>query len=161
LSLLTGAAASYFICVGNITATIICMSWFWIFDAMDGCFARMYNQTSVLGMYLDPIKDFVVTFLVVFVIYWRYKHMMSFGCWALLGCLYLVVAVLQPIYFTCQQCIKQENNEEVSEFYKPLFWLCGNDPQRKIDALKYATGATNIIILLIIFIVLEMKKRQQ
>jgi phosphatidylglycerophosphate synthase len=141
--------------------TFVALAWFWIFDAMDGCYARMYGQVSTLGMYLDPVKDAVVTILIMGVIYWRYKDMMSMKCWVVLAAAYLFFSLLQPLYYTCQDCDKKRKGEQTSDFFKPFHWVCGEDPQRKMKALRFATGVTNILLLFVIFIMLEHRKRSK
>jgi phosphatidylglycerophosphate synthase len=85
---LTKASLGLFIC-------------FWLlgylFDCMDGQFARMYKMTSDFGDFFDHMSDLVVHIVLIVVVYWRYRTP-----WVTLGGL-LLFLILMLMHMGCQQ----------------------------------------------------------
>ena len=75
LSLVTGLMAVNFIFRNNYLLGIICIWVSYLFDCMDGMFARKYNMVSKFGDYYDHIKDIAVGIMLFFVILSKFgKH---------------------------------------------------------------------------------------
>ena len=94
LSLVTGLMAVNFIFRNNYLLGIICIWVSYLFDCMDGMFARKYNMVSKFGDYYDHIKDIAVGIMLFFVILSKFgKH-----CILNILLLSLIVAGVNMVY---------------------------------------------------------------
>ena len=64
LGLIFGVAACYFLSIGSIRGTIVCVSVSMLMDLIDGILADKLNQRTRFGAYLDSFVDFFVCCIV-------------------------------------------------------------------------------------------------
>ena len=73
LSMITGVLAVNNIYNGNYICAISMIWVSYLFDCMDGMFARKYNMVSKFGDYYDHIKDIVVAIMLLIVLMSKYS----------------------------------------------------------------------------------------
>ena len=74
IGLFFGLLSIYFLYKDNYVASAI---FFWIsyfFDCLDGHYARKYNMCTEFGDYYDHIRDVVITFSILFLIFRKMKN---------------------------------------------------------------------------------------
>lgn len=94
LSLLTGLGSVYCIYTKNFLWSIVLIWISYLFDCMDGMFARTYNMVSKFGDYYDHIKDIIVGILLFIMI----LNQFSFHGKINISILAVIVAYLSLIY---------------------------------------------------------------
>jgi|TARA_B110000261_G_scaffold1530_1_gene1552 phosphatidylglycerophosphate synthase len=118
----------------------------YLFDCMDGNYARTYNMTSKFGSIYDPVSDHIKS---IFLIICIYLLKINSKTKILFGIIFVIFSIISYIYIGCQEkIINQDNkNKSVLEF---LTFLCPN-----IENIKYlryfGSGTTNFITSLFIF----------
>ena len=109
----------------------------YIFDCIDGAYARQYKMTTKIGDYLDHGCDILTTLLLIYVMFVRFG--VSFA---------VIVAVLSGIasyHISCQEMTVQQEKKSNSI---PL--VCSS----RIHATKYRViGCGNIMVVIALFII--------
>jgi phosphatidylglycerophosphatase A len=82
----------------------------YLFDNVDGYYARKYKMTSVIGDYYDHIKDFVVGAVVAYILYTQYNITSHPVALVVL----LVMLVFTLIYIGCQESSRDTNDKSDS-----------------------------------------------
>ena len=109
LGLIFGVAACYFLSIGSLRGTIICVSVSMLMDLIDGLLAEKLNQQTRFGAYLDSFVDFFICCIVPILMVYTFVgssvllfSSMSFFCicgmWRL--AYYQVTSVEKRTYFT-------------------------------------------------------------
>lgn len=156
LSLLFALIAMYSLCTGRILAFNVCMVVSYVFDSVDGCYARVYNMTSQGGDYYDHGKDQVVALLLPIIVIQRYWKLFSWTTWLVLGFCLIIIYMIACTYLCCVACYKRSKHNT----YQYLSGICGDDPYTTIQCTKWFSP-TNIFILCMVFINILEYQRQQ
>lgn len=147
ISLLFGIVALFFLYNYNIVLFAIFYYISYLFDCVDGHFARKYNMVSKFGDYYDHIKDVIVVIGIFFILYKKYcvskKVCVTFVIYV------IIISVLMIAHLGCQEHIYKKEESDSLSFSKKL---CGGDP---ISTIKFTRwfGCGSWIILLILGIV--------
>lgn len=157
LSLLFGLISVYYICKGWIILGIFLFMISFIFDNLDGCFARRYKMTSDLGNFFDHFKDSLVVFILLYVVYTRYRHILSATTWIFLG----IIAVIFYIAACTHQCCIEIHKNSKHNSFKVLETFCGDDPRRRARETLLFSPTNLMIIGFILLLGLEYMKRNQ
>ncbi len=108
-SLITGLLACYAIYKNNIALFIPLFLISYFFDCFDGFFARKYKMTSKFGDYYDHIKDAFVYVILIIIIFYKYKTVIS--------PINIIIMVILFILFTshmgCQQRYYKDANKDI------------------------------------------------
>ena len=113
ISLLFGIAAIYFLYKHRRHLFVVCFLLFYLFDCLDGYYARKYGMCSKFGDYYDHIKDAVVMLPIITIILFRlykrkkYVHMaIIFFCFLMFG----MVMSCQELYLKEHDTIPKDHS---------------------------------------------------
>lgn len=144
LSLLLSVYGIYMIYIGSYRVGAILYFIGYLFDCMDGNYARKYNMTSEFGDYYDHISDMTKIFLLALCIYLikiKSKTKIFFFLFT------TIMFLLTLSHLGCQEHIKNKNDKSVLELFKVL---CKNS--NYIYITKYfGCGTTQLLIASFIF----------
>lgn len=133
LSLISGLSSIYTFYKGQYLWSGILLFVSYIFDCMDGHFARKYNFVSKFGDYYDHIKDWIVSALIF---YFLISHYYPYG--SALKYVYLIVlAVLLLVSIMHLGCQEVYYNKPTTTLQLTTYFCPANDKQGAINALKY------------------------
>jgi len=82
----------------------------YLFDNVDGYYARKYKMTSVIGDYYDHIKDFVVGGVTAYILYTKY----NITNYPVALVILLAMLALTLIYIGCQESSRDTNDKSDS-----------------------------------------------
>ena len=85
ISTIFGAMSFYFLYKRKEGFFVISFISYYLFDCLDGYYARKYGLCSKFGDYYDHIKDFIVAFLVIGLIFYRLHKSRNYKAMILLG----------------------------------------------------------------------------
>lgn len=137
------------------TPFAICFYISYIFDCMDGHYARKYGLVTKFGDYYDHIKDISVIIAMILVILYRYK--LNTKTTVIFLVYILLTAYLLSFHMGCQERLYQ--NEESPSLSK-LKMLCFGNPEKTIQFTKWF-GAGTWVILFIGSIFYIIRNRQK
>ena len=144
LSLLLSVYGIYMIYVGSYRIGAILYFIGYMFDCMDGNYARKYNMTSEFGDYYDHISDATKIFLLALCIYLikiNYKTKLLFFSFT------TIMLLLTLSHLGCQEQIKERNDKSVLELFKVL---CKN-PKYIYITRYFGCGTIQLLTTLFIF----------
>lgn len=115
----------------------------YIFDCMDGAFARQYDMCSKLGDLLDHFCDVTTSILLLWVVAMKFGYGYAF--------LIFILFLLQTNHLFCQETMVTEKSATLFSS------MCSHRDQ----AVKYSfLGCGNMMFLISIFIILIASTRQ-
>ena len=165
LGLLCGLGGTYMLCRGNIIGFWLFMSIYWIMDSLDGCYARKYKCTSQLGSYLDPIVDITVGGVILWTAWYRYgSHSLLRWPWVIVG---VVVLVSTCLYYACVDAYKEEEENGQPQHVHPWYRVscvrrfCQQNTRKKLRVLRWFTGYTYILIMVLAMAWMEKNKMKR
>ena len=117
----------------------------YLFDCMDGNYARTYNMTSKFGDYYDHISDLMKIIILIICLYLlKIKRKTKI----LFIIIFLIFILLSFIHLGCQEKNNNEvNDDTILKYLKPL---CINK-ENIIYTRYYGVGTLQMIISLFIF----------
>ena len=143
LSLLFGVIALRFLWNYNWVAFAVTYYISYLFDCMDGHYARKYKLVSKFGDYYDHVKDISVIIGLVIVVIMRYKvpKPVFYKFFVVMS----VYTVLMVSHLGCQERIYPHADSPTLEFTKRF---CPGDPTKTIQISKWFGCATWTILLI-------------
>ena len=106
-SILSGLASVYYLWYHQILAYVCLFTLSYLFDCMDGQFARQYKMTTHFGDLYDHVTDNVVILLMVIVTVKRKQRPIPVPL--LVGC--IIMLALLSVSIGCQQRLKRSDIE--------------------------------------------------
>lgn len=161
LGMLLGLFGAYILCQGQIWGFWLCMSAYWIMDSLDGCYARKYKCTSRLGSYLDPLVDVTVGGIILWTAWSRYgSHTLLRWPWVVVV---LFVLLSTCLYYACVDAYQGKDQAHVHPWYRIPFIrrFCQHNTQKKLRVLRWFTGYTYILIMVLAMAWLEKNRRER
>ena len=152
LSLITGMFSAYFLYKSNVIVFSVLFLLSYIFDCMDGYYARKYDMVTRAGDIYDHIKDTLVLILVLTVFIYKNKNNIAVVIVSLI--IMSLSLVLMLSFFGCQERIYNKSDSPTLSFTKRF---CPDTSMIKL--LKFFGSAT--IIFVFIFIVVFVEKSMQ
>lgn len=148
LALLSGLMGVYMICKESILGVWLWFTLYWIFDAMDGCYARKYNCTSKLGSYLDPISDITIGVLILLTVYYKYgkQTMIQQNPWILV--IVTLIVISTGLYYACIDAYQKTQTPH--PWYPLIQSWCQKNTTQKLNTLRWFTGYTYIIVIVLV-----------
>lgn len=107
-SFLAGLGAVAALWCGNAPAFAAAYTTSYVFDCIDGQFARRYGMTSRFGDLYDHITDMLVNLLLIAVVAWKYRHAVG----VLDVSAMVVVIALVQVHMGCQQRYRTAATDE-------------------------------------------------
>jgi len=105
---------------------------YYLFDCLDGFYARKYGMCSKFGDYYDHVKDLIVAVLVLSIIFYRLYKRKHYKCMFSLA----LVCVGVFIQMSCQENYTGQNviadNHPCHGHTLQLFKMCPSEQYRKI-----------------------------
>lgn len=153
LSLLFGILSLYFLYHYKVVLFGITYYISYLFDCLDGHYARKYKMVSKFGDFYDHIKDVIVVFGIFSVLYFRYCANPK-ACTIFI--IYIVViSILMIGHLGCQENIYKKKESATLSFSKTL---CENDPISLIKFTRWFGCGSWIILLIIGIFYLNMNR---
>jgi hypothetical protein len=121
ISLILGTASLYHLNSHDLTEFSIYASLSYLFDVMDGYYARKYNMETMVGDKYDHYKDLILVLAGFFIVYKQYGDSLQNHPILIISALTLMVLGL--INTGCQEKIKNDNTsgqEEILRVLDPL-----------------------------------------
>lgn len=149
LSFLCGLFACYLYTLRYYTTSALVYGLSYVFDVMDGYFARKYNMGSTFGSYYDSATDLIVVFLFTWLILSNpHLPVASRICIFILGC---TVTVGTTYHMSCQEKYTHETQSHHKS--KGLSFLdpvpCYDYQDMKFSKY-FGTSTMNVVSMMII-----------
>lgn len=152
LSLITGFLSLYCLYKDYILSFCILYYISYIFDCMDGHYARKYNMVSKFGDMYDHIKDISVTITLLVLLYSRYKDQINITV--------ILILVLATIcMFSHLGCQENVYSKRESKSLNILKNMCPNP--KNIIYSRFVGCGTFIFIVILIVLYLEYTKNNK
>jgi hypothetical protein len=159
ISGIIGLIGIYFIYHSNYILGSIFIFISYIFDCFDGNFARKYNMVTDFGDWFDHIKDWVVLFLLIIVLYTKKDITVRFKVITFI--LFVVLSLLTGLYLGEQDIYYNSENNGVEKskflefFYNILDKILNtkSKPEQKLKYFRFfGPGVLNVYILLVLIL---------
>lgn len=130
---------------------------YYLFDCLDGYYARKYGMCSKFGDYYDHVKDLIVAVTVLGLVFYRlyksrkYKAMIALG----IGCAMVIVQMSCQEHFTGQNVIHQDH--PCHGHTLQLFTMC--PPEKWRSLLRFFGVGFFIVFLSILVWYTKVSKR--
>lgn len=144
-SFIFGLLSIYYLSKRNIHAFAITFLISYIFDCMDGVFARKYNMTSEFGDLYDHISDVIVGILLFYTAYNLYKKEITFK----IILLFSIFTYLSQMHMGCQQKMYNKSTETINILQN----LCHN--KNDIKWTRFFAPISYIIFCILLVYYLE------
>jgi phosphatidylglycerophosphate synthase len=135
--------------------------WFlmcYLFDCMDGNFARRYDMVTEFGDYYDHVKDaFVLTLLVITFLFQRSAKIPWFMRIIIIGAMALAF-MASLVVIGCQELYYDKHHESAS--LKMFHCLCGEDAESHLQDMKWFGCGTASLIVAILLVVCSIVWRR-
>jgi phosphatidylglycerophosphate synthase len=159
LSLICGLLAIYFLYKDKPYAAVTFYFISYIFDCLDGYYARKYKMCSKFGDFYDHIKDWIIFTLFFIVFIKRNKNKLSKNEWIAASIVFALLFANQVLYFACQ-----EKYHDKLDNTPTLQWLSTiiKDKETAENYLSYCRhgGIGTFVVIVIIFVLyVELKKK--
>lgn len=129
-------AALYHLYNRNLPQFTIYFILYYLFDNMDGNYARKYNMVSKLGDMYDHYKDIVVVIVFAYILYAKY-NIVKFPVLLLL---FSVLIVLSILFVGCREKIDGDKHTVILNNFGGVL-MSGKDCKKNIPYLKwFGTG---------------------
>ncbi len=152
LSLIFGLISIYFLYHRKFIFFAITYYTSYLFDCLDGHYARKYKMTSTLGDFYDHIKDIFIIFLIFIVVIFYFQITKLTKIIFTLSILSMFF--LMSIHLGCQEKIYPKNESLTLNFTKKL---CLGDPKQTIKITRFF-GCGTAVLFMIFAIFLVIKK---
>jgi phosphatidylglycerophosphate synthase len=157
LSLIFGTLSVYYLYKYNFVGFAITYYISYLFDCMDGNYARKYKMVTKFGDYYDHVKDFSIIIGLIITLVLKYKVKKT--KWIMVLVIMGIFTLLFLSHFGCQERIYDSEESPTLKFTKSL--CPGKDPSKTIQYTKwFGCGTFQIIFLCCIFYIsINRKKR--
>lgn len=144
LSLIFGLLSLLFLWNYNVLGFGICYYISYLFDCLDGHYARKYNMVSKFGDLYDHIKDVLVVIGIFTILYLRYKK--KNNVWRNFILLTIGMTLFMNAQLGCQEKLYPKNESDTLKFAKNL---CPGSPTKTIQITKWFGCGTWIIYIIL------------
>jgi phosphatidylglycerophosphate synthase len=126
----------------------------YLFDCLDGVYARRYNMESRFGDYYDHISDFLYSICLVIVLIrkipYRGKKLL------LVISIGVILLISTGIFHGCTQIYLKKNRPEIlqSDTLGLLSKACYNEPLKVINNLKILSSGSLVIYFFLVIVTL-------
>jgi phosphatidylglycerophosphate synthase len=149
LSLILGLISLWFLWNYNMVFFGIFYYLSYLFDCMDGHYARKYKQTSPFGDMYDHIKDVLVNITLIGIILYRYRVSNNVRYKVIIAV--SIIFLLMLSHLGCQEKIYARQGRKESSSLAFTKKLCPGDPESSIMYTKwFGCGTWTVLIILII-----------
>jgi phosphatidylglycerophosphate synthase len=158
LSLIFGVLSLLFLYKSKSVLAVACYFISYVFDVLDGYYARKYDMCTKFGDLYDHIKDWAVNVTYVYILFTRNRHKLSKKAWVLVLLMFVFLLGMQAVYFGAQERY-YDNLDKIPS----LGWL-GSIVKTKSQAIKilkivrYFGCGTFIITVMIFTVWIENKE---
>jgi phosphatidylglycerophosphate synthase len=121
----------------------------YIFDCIDGHYARKYDMVTIFGDYYDHIGDLLKIIVITYVLYNLTKKKLFIG-------IIFILWITMLIHLGCQEEVY--NNSEQGGSFKILRNCCKYNPEKKIIFTRLFGCGTFYIIVAILIATLSYTK---
>ena len=123
-----------------------------LFDCFDGYYARKYNMVSKFGSMYDSIKDTVISTIMFFLIYNKYKTLKDWRYFLQFGWLLLIIPGI--MHMGCQE--KYYDKQEESKILSYYSNFCPKNNKKDIYNIMRITRFVNLptMTLYLLFLIL-------
>jgi phosphatidylglycerophosphate synthase len=147
LSLLFGLIAIYFLWNYNMVLFSVMYFISYLFDCMDGHYARKYKMVSKGGDLYDHVKDVCVHIMLFAVLFFRYP--VNTKSRYIIMVLFVLFAILMTVHLGCQEKIYDTEESDTLSFSRKL---CVGNAEDTIKITKYFGCGTFVIATIIMVI---------
>ncbi len=139
----------------------------YIFDVFDGNFARKYNMVTKFGDWFDHMKDNLIIFGIIFVLF--KKKDINFKNKIVALSLYIILAILSFKYLTLQETyyhsnfsVPEEEKSKTLELLKSFFGSSGNDSylNKNLNTFKWFGPGTLNTYMVLVLVYFHIKKNK-
>ena len=156
ISLIFGLLAIYTLYVGHIFISAILLFISYIFDCVDGYYARKYNMVTKFGDYYDHIKDIVVFIIYAAVLYNRNKKKLSKNELLCVTGIFIFILFMLWVHVGCQEYIHDKNQSESLNVFKKLIDNREN-AEKMINYTKFFGSGTFYVLFVVFILFIENK----
>lgn len=154
VSLILGILSLYFLWKYNMVGFAIFYYLSYLFDCMDGHYARKYQLVSKGGDMYDHIKDVSVNLCLIYIVWSRYKTDNKTTLIALITI--IIFFTLMCAHLGCQERIYPKDESGTLNFSRSM--CVGNDATKTIKLTRYFGCGTWCITIIVIVIYLNSKR---
>lgn len=131
-SLIFGLTSLAFLWIRNFVGFAVCYYISYLFDCLDGHYARKYKMVSKFGDTYDHVKDVSVVSGMLVILCMRYKK--DPVVWRNFVIATVIMSVLMSAQLGCQERLYPKNESGTLEFTKKL---CVGKPEKSIQITKW------------------------
>jgi len=158
LSLITGVVSVWALYKGMITVAVVFMAFSYFFDCVDGYYARKYDMVTKGGDCYDHIKDVLVFFAYVFILYQRNKSKLTTPQWIIVAGVLVFFLFASVAYFACQEKYYDRASDTPTLGWLQKLVKDKKTAEKCLRVLRYFGMGTFISLLLIFTVWIEIKK---
>ena len=158
LSMIFGILSIILLYKGKTVTAVSCYFISYVFDVLDGYYARKYKMCTQFGDIYDHIKDWVVNITYVIVLFIRNKHKLTTLQWILVLIVVLILIGLQSIYFGAQERYYGKLDLCPSLAWLGSFVKTKEQAKRFLSVIRFFGCGTFIITIIIFTVWIEYKK---
>jgi hypothetical protein len=145
-SFISGLISLYFLYLNRRKEFAVLFVLSYIFDCIDGHFARRYDMITEFGDFYDHLTDVLIPFGILVILGIKYYQRRSFPKLSVLILLASLI-FLTLVQFGCQQKYIS-NDKKIQESLDKLIPLCPN--KERIHISKYFGSGTLIVVIAIL-----------
>lgn len=143
LSLAFGLLALYYLWHYNWIGFAVSYYISYLFDCMDGHYARKYQMVSKFGDTYDHVKDILIVVGIFIIFYMRYKS--NPNVWRNFVVATVIMSVLMAAQLGCQERLYPKDE---SGWLRATKKLCPGDPKKNIQITKWFGCGTWIVYII-------------
>ena len=115
----------------------------YLFDCMDGHYARKYNMVSKGGDLYDHVKDVVVHIVLFAVLFYRYP--VNPGKRYIIMATMALFTILMTTHLGCQEKIYDTEESDTLSFSRKM---CLGDPEKTVKFTRYFGCGTFAVVII-------------
>jgi len=147
ISLIMGISAAYFLYIGETKKASFLFMSAYLFDCIDGHYARTMNMCTVFGDYYDHFSDMFKYLLILYVLYIKYNDIFKKYIYVI-----LIASGLSFVHLGCQEIYYGKDHSISLSIFKGL---CPNNNNNIISILNltkyFGVGSLMMLISTIIY----------
>jgi phosphatidylglycerophosphate synthase len=143
LSLIFGITALAFLWIHNFVGFATCYYISYLFDCLDGHYARKYKMVSKFGDTYDHVKDVSVVAGLISILFLRYRK--NPVVWRKFMVATVIMSLLMTAQLGCQERLYPKSESATLKFSKKL---CPGDPKNTIQFTKWFGCGTWVVYII-------------
>jgi len=155
LSFLCGLISCFFLWKKKLVWFTIFYYLSYLFDNVDGYYARRYDMVTEFGDYYDHVKDTTVNLIILYIVVKRYRMTSKTKIMTTLWLSFFTFLML--IHLGCQEKIYDHQESETLNFTRKL---CFGEARKSIKVTRlFGVGTFTVVVILCIWNIgmMEMK----